>query len=104
MIGARELGLMKASAFFINCARGPIVDNAALAKALNEGKLAGAAVDVFDMEPPIPEDYPLLHAKNILLTPHVAFLTKEAMVRRAEIEFENVKAFLNGSPRNLCGI
>ena len=104
MIGARELGLMKASALFINCARGPIVDNAALAKALNEGKLAGAAVDVFDMEPPIPEDYPLLHAKNILLTPHVAFLTKEAMVRRAEIEFDNVKAFLNGTPRNLCGI
>ena len=93
---------MKPSAIFINCARGPIVDNEALARALNEGKIAGAAVDVFDMEPPLPTDYPLLHAKNTLLTPHVAFLTEEAMVRRAEIEFENVTAFLEGAPVNVC--
>ncbi len=102
MIGAAEIGKMKPTAIFINCARGPIVDNAALAEALNEGRIAGAAVDVFDMEPPIPEDYPLLHAKNTLLTPHVAFLTKEAMVRRAAIEFDNVYAYLNGNPVNVC--
>lgn len=75
---------MKEDAILINCARGPIVDNAALAKALNEGRIAGAAIDVFDMEPPIPADYPLLSAKNVLMTPHVAFATKEAMVRRAK--------------------
>ena len=102
MIGKEQLALMKPEAIFINCARGPIVDNAALAEALNEGKIAGAAIDVYDMEPPIPEDYPLLHARNTLLTPHVAFLTKEAMVRRARIEFANVAAFLAGKPENVC--
>lgn len=102
MIGAEQIAKMKKSALFINCARGPIVDNKALADALNAGMIAGAAIDVYDMEPPIPEDYPLLHAKNTLLTPHVAFLTKEAMVRRAHIEFDNVKAFASGNPVNVC--
>lgn len=104
MIGQGELAQMKPTALFINCARGPIVDNAALAEALNAGKLAGAAIDVYDMEPPIPADYPLLHAKNTLLTPHVAFLTQEAMLRRAEIEFANVVAYLKGRPQNICEI
>lgn len=102
LIGEREIALMKKNALFINCARGPIVDNAALAKALNDEAIAGAAIDVFDMEPPIPADYPLVNAKNTLLTPHVAFLTKEAMVRRAKIEFANVNAYLNGAPENVC--
>ena len=95
---------MKPTAVFINCARGPIVDNAALAEALNQGKIAGAAIDVYDMEPPIPGDYPLLHAKNALLTPHVAFLTHEAMLRRAAIEFDNVRSYLSGSPKNVCSL
>lgn len=102
LIGKEQLALMKQSAIFINCARGPIVDNKALAEALNAGTIAGAAIDVFDTEPPLAADYPLLHAKNILLTPHVAFLTKEAMVRRARIEFDNVISFLEGKPKNLC--
>lgn len=102
MLGREQFARMKPTAIFINCARGPIVDNAALADALNAGQLAGAAVDVYDMEPPIPAVYPLLHAKNTLLTPHVAFLTHEAMERRAEIEFANVAAFLRGAPQNLC--
>lgn len=102
MIGKAQLSLMKKSAIFINCARGPIVDNKALADALNEGMIAGAGIDVYDMEPPIPADYPLLHAKHTLLTPHVAFLTKEAMVRRAIIEFGNVEAYVNGHPQNVC--
>lgn len=102
MIGKALLARMKPTALLINCARGPIVDNQALANALNEGRLAGAGIDVFDMEPPIPADYPLLHTKNTLLTPHVAFLTKEAMVRRAHIAFENVYAYLEGKPQNLC--
>lgn len=97
-----KINKMKEDAILINCARGPIVNNAALAKALNEGKIAGAAIDVFDMEPPIPADYPLCSAKNILLTPHVAFATKEAMVRRAKIEFDNVYAYLQGKLENVC--
>lgn len=102
MISAEKIALMKKTAIFINCARGPIVDSKALAQALNEGRIAGAAVDVFDCEPPIPADEPLLHAKNTLLTPHVAFLSEEAMVRRAGIEFSNVYAYLNGNPENVC--
>ena len=81
-----------------------MLDNQALADALNEERIAGAAIDVFDMEPPIPADYPLCHAKHTLLTPHVAFLTKEAMLRRADIEFANVEAYLNGTPENVCKI
>ena len=104
MISAEKIALMKPTAVFINCARGPIVDNHALADALNEGRIAGAAIDVFDMEPPLPVEYPLLHAKNTLLTPHIAFLSDEAMVRRAHIEFANVQAYLDGKPENVCAI
>lgn len=100
--GRDKINAMKPGSIFINCARGPIVDNRALAEALNEGRIAGAAVDVFDMEPPIPEDYPLCRADNILLTPHVAFATEESMDRRAEIEFRNVYAYLEGNPENVC--
>lgn len=102
MISESLLALMKPDAFFINCARGPVVDNAALARALNEGRIAGAGIDVFDMEPPIPADYPLLNAKNTLLTPHVAYASKESMERRARIAFENVYAYLDGKPQNVC--
>lgn len=101
LISAEKLGLMKESAILINCARGPIVDNTALAAALNQGTIAGAGIDVFDMEPPIPTEYPLLTAKNAILTPHVGFLTNEAMVKRARIAFDNTMAFLNGAPQNL---
>ena len=102
MISKALIAAMKPSAILINVARGAIVDNAALAEALNTGKLAGAGIDVFDMEPPIPADYPLLHAKNAVLTPHVAFATDESMLRRAEIVFQNVEAYLAGKPENVC--
>ena len=102
MISRELIGLMKPSALFINCARGPIVDSAALADALNAGRIAGAGIDVYDTEPPIPDSEPLLHAKNTILTPHVAFLSEEAMVRRAHIAFENVMAYLAGRPQNVC--
>ena len=102
MIGQKEIALMKKDAIFINCARGPIVDSAALADALNEGRIAGAGIDVFDCEPPIPESEPLLHAKNTLLTPHVAFLSEESMQRRAKIVFDNLIAYLSGAPENVC--
>ena len=103
MIGREQIALMRPDAVFINCARGPIVDNAALAEALNEDRLGFACADVFDMEPPLPADYPLLHAKNTLLTPHQGFISEESMIRRAGIVFGNVYAWLDGRPENVCG-
>lgn len=102
MISREMFALMKPTAVFINCARGPIIDDRALADALNEGRIAGAAVDVFNVEPPLGDDQPLLHAKNCLLTPHVAFLSEESMIRRAHIAFDNTLAYLDGHPENVC--
>lgn len=101
---ADKISAMKDGAVFVNCARGAIVDNDALAAALDSGKLSGAGVDVFDMEPPLPVGYALASAKNCVLTPHVAFLTEEAMQRRAKIEFDNVSAWLAGHPQNVCAL
>lgn len=100
-LSREKLEMMKESAVLINAARGPIIDNDALAELLNEGKIAGAGIDVFDMEPPIPADYPLLSAKNAVLTPHVAYLTDESMVARAHIAFDNVEQFIEGNPKNI---
>lgn len=99
---AEKINKMKQGALFINCARGPIVENDALADALVSGKLAGAGIDVFDTEPPLKSNYALLNAPHTVLTPHVAFLTKEALVRRAHTEFDNVIAYINGEPTNVC--
>mgnify|MGYP000193484836 FL=1 len=92
---------MKRTAILINAARGPIVDSQALADALNEGRLAGAGIDVFEQEPPLDTNHPLLHSKNTLVTPHVAFASEESMVMRAEIVFDNIQAWLNGSQKNI---
>ncbi|MCT1795362.1 NAD(P)-dependent oxidoreductase [Helcococcus kunzii] len=92
---------MKPSAVLINCARGPIINNDDLADTLNNNQIAYAGVDVFDMEPPIPADYPLLKAKNTLLTPHIAYLTKESMIKRARIAFDNLISYLDGNPKNI---
>ena len=100
LINAEKLSLMKPSAVLINTARGPVVDSAALADALNEGRLAGACIDVFDTEPPLPSDTPLLQAKNLTASPHIGFATKEAFLKRAHLVFENIRAFLDGSPKN----
>lgn len=100
MIGKDQFKLMKKDAFLINTSRGPVVDNKALADALNSGEIAGAACDVFDMEPPLPEDYPLLHARNIILTPHLAFYSSESLEKRAEIVFDNLYAWLDGRQIN----
>ena len=89
MIGAEELALMKKTAVLVNTARGPVVDTKALADALNSGRIAGAAIDVFDKEPPLDADEPLINAKNTVVTPHVAFATDESMLKRPEIEFRN---------------
>ena len=101
LIGERELSLMKPGAVLINTARGPVVDSRALAAALKEGRLAGAAVDVYETEPPIAQDHPLLTAPNVTATPHVAFATKEALYQRAAIVFDNVAGYLEGRPQNV---
>ena len=101
---ADKISAMRDGAVLVNCARGAIVDNDALAAALSSGKLSGAGIDVFDMEPPLTEGYALASAKNCVLTPHVAYLTEEAMQRRAKIEFDNVRAWLAGTPENVCAL
>ena len=103
-LGESQLKLMKPNAVLINCARGPVVDEAALVKALSENRLGYACVDVFDKEPPLPAEQPLLHAERALLTPHVGYLSEESMVRRAKIVFDNVQSFLDGKPQNVCKI
>lgn len=95
MIGARELALMKPTAFLINVARGGIVDEDALAEALRKRQLAGAGVDVFVEEPPRPEN-PLLNLDNIILTPHSGALTQECVVRMATGAAEAVRDVLLG--------
>lgn len=100
MINKENLAKMKKDAFLVNAARGPVVDNAALADALNKGIIAGAACDVFDMEPPLPPDYPLLNCKNIIVTPHLGFYAEEAMENRANIVFDNLYSWLNGKQIN----
>lgn len=101
MIGAEQIAKMKPSAVLINCARGPIVDSEALATALNGGRIAGAGIDVLEMEPPFPSDHPLLTSKNTIVTPHVAFASTEAMQKRAVIVADNVASYLAGATKNL---
>lgn len=99
-LDAKKLSLMKKSAILINTARGGVIDNKALADCLTKGTIAGAGIDVFDGEPPLPEDYPLLKAPNLVPTPHVGFDTEEAMERRAVIVFDNLESYLAGNQKN----
>lgn len=92
---------MKSTAILINTARGPIVDSAALAEALKAGRIGGAGIDVYDQEPPLPADHPLLSAPHCLLTPHLGFFSTEAMKRRAAIVFENIEAWMAGCQKNI---
>lgn len=100
LMDARALAKMKSTALLINTGRGPLVDEAALAAALQAGRLAGAAVDVLSTEPP-PPDNPLLTAKNCLVTPHQAWATAAARRRLLAESAANVRAFLAGSPRHV---
>ena len=100
VIDAKRIDMMKDTAVLINTARGPVVDNEALAKALHAGKLRGAGIDVFEVEPPIPTDHPLCDAPRTVLTPHIAFASQEAFVTRAHIVMDNIVAFLKGEPVN----
>ncbi|TNF46735.1 D-2-hydroxyacid dehydrogenase [bacterium] len=101
-VNSSRLSLMKEKAYLINTSRGPVVDEAALAEALNEGRIAGAALDVLSTEPP-GEDNPLLSAKNCVITPHIAWATRAARERLMETVVDNIKAFLVGSPKNVVG-
>jgi len=101
ILDKEKLSLMRKDAILINTARGGVIDNAALAELLKEGKIAGAGIDVYDGEPPLPADYPLLSAPNLVLTPHVGFDTKEAMARRAVIVFDNLESYLAGNQKNV---
>ncbi|MBQ1371674.1 MAG: hydroxyacid dehydrogenase [Oscillospiraceae bacterium] len=101
LIGAAELSAMKPGALLVNAARGPVVDEAALAQALELGKLGGACLDVFAQEPPLNPASALLKAPHTLVTPHVAFATRESMSLRAEIVFDNLRAWLEGRQQNV---
>lgn len=101
LINAENITKMKSTALLINTARGPVVNAKALAEALKNGIIAGAGVDVFDNEPPIVADNPLLSAPNVVLTPHIGFATAEAMQKRAVIAFDNIKKYLAGKPQNV---
>ncbi len=101
LIGKEELSLMKPTAMLINTARGPVVDTDALAEALKNGTIAGAGIDVFDVEPPLPLDNPLINAPNTIVTPHIAFASHQAFEKRAHIVGENIAKWLEGNPQNL---
>ena len=100
LIGSAELDKMKKTAILINTARGGVVDTTALAAALQNGTIAGAACDVFEAEPPLPADHPLLHTPNTIVTPHIAFASVESMEQRAEIVFQNLYSWLEGNQIN----
>ena len=101
LIGAEQLSLMKHSAFLINTARGAVVDTDALSEALKKGTIAGAALDVYDKEPPLPKDCPFFETPNTLMTPHMGFDSEESMQIRAEIVFDNLQNWLAGHPLNV---
>ncbi len=101
LINKERISLMKPTGILINTARGPVVDSEALAEALNNGRIAGAGIDVYETEPPLPTDHPLLNAKNVVATPHIAFATQEAMEKRAVITFDNISCWMEGRPQNV---
>ena len=100
LVNEQRLQLMKPTAFLINTSRGPLIDEKALAEALNAGKIAGAGLDVLSQEPPQADD-PLSKAKNCYITPHIAWATKAARQRLMDIALTNIRAFVNGRPQNV---
>jgi phosphoglycerate dehydrogenase-like enzyme len=101
MIDEAALRSMKPSAYLVNTARGPLVDEAAVARALDEGWIAGAALDVFEVEP-LPADSPLLSLDNVTLTQHVAGVTEESMRAMTAMAVESVARVLRGEPPVSC--
>jgi phosphoglycerate dehydrogenase-like enzyme len=95
MMSDREFGMMKETAFLINLCRGPVVDEAALYRALTEGKIAGAGVDVLEVEP-TPADNPLFELDNVIITPHMAGQSQETALRAAHFAYGNILRVLSG--------
>jgi D-3-phosphoglycerate dehydrogenase len=100
LIGAKELALMKPSAYLVNTARGPIVDEAALIAALRDRRIAGAGLDVYDIEP-LPTDHPLRQLDNVVLSPHLGYVTAENFRTCYAGVVENIRAYLDGKPIRL---
>ena len=100
IVNAARLASMKPSAFLINTSRGPLIEEAALADALNSGKIAGAGLDVLSIEPP-PPDHPLYRANNCFITPHYAWATKAARQRLMDVTVKNLSAFIASVPQNV---
>ncbi|MBU4398955.1 MAG: D-2-hydroxyacid dehydrogenase, partial [Planctomycetes bacterium] len=100
LVNAERLSWIKPTAYLINTGRGPLVDEAALARALDAERIAGAGLDVLSTEPP-PADNPLLRAKNCCITPHIAWATVAARRRLLDTVVSNIRAFLAGEPRNV---
>lgn len=103
LVNAERLSWMKPTAYLINTGRGQLIDEPALAKALNTGRLAGAGLDVLSTEPPS-IDNPLLKAKNCYITPHIAWATVAARKRLLSITVENIRAFLTSRPQNVVNL
>jgi len=100
LVNVERLSWMKPTAFLLNTSRGQLIEEQALADALNAGIIAGAGLDVLASEPP-PAEHPLLRAKNCLITPHLAWATRAARLRLMKVAVENVRAFLSGRPQNV---
>jgi len=99
IFNTKELKAMKPEALLINTARGPVIDEKALIEALDKKSIGGAALDVYDTEP-LPETHPFRSMDNVLALPHIAFKTKEALYRKAQITVENIIAFAENSSKN----
>jgi phosphoglycerate dehydrogenase-like enzyme len=97
LVGAKELGLMKESAFIINTSRGPIIDEAALLAALRDKKIGGAGLDVFDVEP-LPLDHPLRKMDNVVITPHLGYVSTQNYEKYFAGAVEDIRGFLDGKP------
>jgi D-3-phosphoglycerate dehydrogenase len=97
LIGAEEFALMKPTAYLVNTARGPIVDEAALIDALRSKRIAGAGLDVYDIEP-LPVDHPLRRLDNVVLSPHLGYVTTENFRGSYGGVVEDIRAFLDGKP------
>lgn len=101
LLDKEKIGMMKQNAILINAARGPVVDYTALAEALKNGRIGGAGIDVFEGEPPVNRNHPILQAPNTLVTPHIAFASEESMMLRAEIVFDNLYKWMEGTQQNI---
>jgi D-3-phosphoglycerate dehydrogenase len=99
-LGSAEFDLMKPAAILINTARGPLVDEAALIKALQSHRIAGAGLDVFEIEP-LPQDHPFFQLDNVVMTPHCAGVTPEVLEAGLALALANVESFLSGTPRHV---